>query len=126
MIFLQHWIIVQFIRIVFMFSLIGGCMTLEELTARLREELQRRPANAGSLKFSLKSAGFIYVSGTSVSNEDLPADCTLVISKRDLDALVDGSLDTQTAMMSGRLELHGDIGVAAEMQSVFTRAWEMR
>jgi len=98
-------------------------MTVQELTERLREVVQRRPAGAGSLKLNLKGAGFIHVSGSTVSNDDLPADCTLVIGKANLDALLDGSLDSQSALMDGKLELLGDVGVAAVMQSALVAAW---
>jgi putative sterol carrier protein len=98
-------------------------MTLQELTGRLREAMERNPAGGGTFKLALKGAGFIYVSGANVTNEDLPADCTLTIAKPDLDALLDGSLDSQTALMDGRLVLQGDVGVAANMQSVLVAAW---
>jgi putative sterol carrier protein len=98
-------------------------MTVEELTERLRETMQRSPAPEGTFKLSLKGGGCIYVSGADVSNEDLPADCTLIISKPDLDALLDGSLDSQTALMDGRLVLQGDVGVAAHMQAPLVAAW---
>jgi putative sterol carrier protein len=98
-------------------------MTLQELTERLRQTMERSPAPEGTFKLSLKGEGFIYVSGANVTNEDLPADCTLIIGKPDLDAMLDGSLDSQTALMNGRLVLQGDVGVAANMQGPLVAAW---
>ena len=97
--------------------------TVEELTLRLRQVLQAEPAVSGSLKFLLHGAGVIWAEGTTVTNEDAPADCTLLISKPDLDDLASGVMDTSTALMDGRLELQGDIGVAMAMQDRLLLAW---
>ena len=98
-------------------------MTLDELTERLRDAVQRSPAAFGSLKIALTGVGCIRVESSTVSNDDLPADCTLILSKPDLEAMLDGSLDAQTALMDGRLELMGDVSVAAAMQSTLMAAW---
>ena len=98
-------------------------MDLQQLTDSLRQAVLRNPTGDSSLKIDLKGDGFIHVSGTDVTNEDLPSDCTLIISKPDLDSMLDGSLDSQTALMEGRLELLGDVGVAAKMQSALMTAW---
>lgn len=97
--------------------------SVDELTERLNKQLAKTPAPPGSLKFSLKGAGVIRMEGETATNDDRPTDVTLFISKPDLDSIVDGSMDTDSAMMRGKLEIVGDIGVAAAMQWTITTAW---
>ena len=98
--------------------------TVEQLTEKMRDFLKKSPAPPGSVKLSLKGAGLIRIEGETVTNDDRPADCTLFISKPDLDQMIDGTMDTDTAMMRGKLEVVGDIGVAAAMQWTILTAWQ--
>jgi putative sterol carrier protein len=99
--------------------------TLEELTDRIR-----RAAGAGSdigksIKLDLKGEGFIHIVGAEVTNEDLPADLTVRISRRDLEALGKRELDPMRAMMTGRLKV-SDMTLAMRLQpaiqSLFSKA----
>jgi putative sterol carrier protein len=92
--------------------------TLSEITDRIRQGLQGEPPLDSALKIDLKGEGFVHVSGDRVTNEDAPADCTVVISRDDLEALARGQLDPMTAMMRGRLRIVGDMGVAMKLQSL--------
>ena len=75
--------------------------TVAEITARLRQALRDQPGLAKSLKLDFKGEGFIHVDGQCVTNDDEDADCTLVISREDLEALVRGELDPMSAMLRG-------------------------
>jgi putative sterol carrier protein len=99
--------------------------TLEELTDRIR-----RAAGAGSdigkyIKLDLKGEGFIHIVGAEVTNEDLPADLSVRISRRDLEALGKRELDPMRAMMTGRLKV-SDMTLAMRLQpaiqSLFSKA----
>ncbi len=92
--------------------------TLAEITDRIRQGLQGEPSLANTLKIDFKGEGFVHVSGDRVTNEDAPADCTVVISPDDLEALARGQLDPMAAMMRGRLRIVGDIAVAMKLQSL--------
>ena len=92
--------------------------TIAEITDRLRLALKVRPGLNKSLKLDFKGEGFIHIDGQSVSNADDPADCTVVIAREDLQAMVRGELDPMAAMMRGKLKIKGDMGVAMQLQSM--------
>ncbi|HEY0435365.1 MAG TPA: SCP2 sterol-binding domain-containing protein [Phenylobacterium sp.] len=88
--------------------------TLEELTDRIR----RAASGSGmesSIKLDLKGEGFVHIAGTTVTNEDAPADLVVTVALKDLAALGKGELDPTRAMMTGRLKL-SDMGLAMRLQ----------
>ena len=92
--------------------------TVAEITDRLRGALKQRPGLPKSLKLDFKGEGFIHVDGQAVTNDDAPADCTVVVSREDLEALAKGELDPMSAMLRGRLKIKGDMAVAMQLQSM--------
>ncbi|MFC3068703.1 SCP2 sterol-binding domain-containing protein [Phenylobacterium soli] len=104
--------------------------TLEELTERIRRaaasdaDLGQGPLST-TIKLDLKGEGFIHIDGAAVSNEDRPADLTVTVARRDLEALGKGELDPVRAMMTGRLKL-SDMGLAMKLQpriqAIFSKA----
>jgi putative sterol carrier protein len=92
--------------------------TVAEITDRLRHALDGKPGLPKSLKLDFKGEGFIHVDGRVVTNDDGPADCTVVISREDLLAMAKGELDPMSAMLRGRLKIKGDMGVAMQLQSM--------
>ena len=104
--------------------------TLDELTDRIRHAAASdagpdRLVLGKSIKLDLKGEGFIHVDGTTVTNEDKPADLTVTVALKDLKALGKGELDPTRAMMTGRLKL-SDMGLAMKLQpaiqSLFSKA----
>jgi putative sterol carrier protein len=93
-------------------------VTVSDITQRLKGAMAVQPGLDRSLKLDLKGEGFIHVAGQVVSNEDAPADCTVVISCADLEAMARGQLDPMAAMMRGRLKISGDMAVAMKLQSM--------
>lgn len=92
--------------------------TVAEITERLREALKHRPGLPKSLKLDLKGDGFVHVDGQAVTNDDAPADCTVTVSREDLEALARGQLDPMSAMLRGRLKIKGDMAVAMQLQQM--------
>ena len=90
--------------------------TLQELTDRMIKAVGDDSGPGKTLKFDLKGAGFVFIDGGTVSNEDKPADLTMTISLDDLTAKGDGKLKTMSAVMSGKLVL-SDMRVATNLQS---------
>ena len=99
--------------------------TLEELTDRIRRAAASDGDLDKSVKLDLKGEGVIHIAGAAVTNDDKPADLTVTLAKRDLEALGKGELDPVRAMMSGRLKL-SDMGLAMQLQpkiqAIFARA----
>lgn len=92
--------------------------TVADITERLRKALSDQPGLGKSLKVDFKGEGFIHVEGQTVTNDDAPADCTVMVAREDLVAMVKGQLDPMAAMMRGRLKIAGDMGVAMKLQSM--------
>ncbi len=98
-------------------------MTLADATAKVKSM-----AEIHSGKFNQKAnfkfeEGTIHlddtVSPTLVSNEELSAPCTLVMSLDNFGKLLDGNLNPMMAFMSGKMKVEGDKGVAMKLSSLF-------
>jgi putative sterol carrier protein len=96
--------------------------TLQEITDRFVTAVGDDSGLGKSLKFDLKGDGFIYINGGTVNNEDLPADCTIVVSKDDFEAMGDGKLDPTMAFMQGKIKVNGDMSVAMKLQPLMAKA----
>jgi putative sterol carrier protein len=99
--------------------------TLEDITDRFKTAVGADSGLGKSVKFDLKGDGVILIDGGRVSNEDLPADCTILVSKDDFEALAKGTLDPTSAFMKGKLKVNGDMGVAMKLQPLLSRARNM-
>jgi putative sterol carrier protein len=96
--------------------------TLEEITDQLKLAVGADSGLGKSIKFDLKGPGVIYINGGTVSNEDLPADCTVIVSKEDFENLAKGQLDPTMAFMTGKLKVNGDMSVAMKLQPLLAKA----
>jgi putative sterol carrier protein len=97
--------------------------TLDEITARLREAVAAQPPAPGkSVTIDLKGEGYLHIDGATVTNENTPAACTVIVSKDDLEAMTKGELDPTTAFMTGKLKITGDMSVAMSLQPILSRA----
>jgi len=96
-------------------------MTLQEITAKMKEGASKKSAFGNTVKFSTDQ-GVVYIDGNStppaVSNDDKDADCTLKMDFSDFYDLIDRKLDGMTAFMTGKLKIEGDMGVAMKLQSI--------
>jgi putative sterol carrier protein len=75
-----------------------------------------------TLKFDCGADGVIVLDGVSspntVSNTDAETDCTVTVSLENLQAMMDGQLNSVTGFMSGKLKVSGDMSVAMKLQRV--------
>src|SRR5471032_2994567 len=96
-------------------------MTLQEITAKMKEGASKKSAFGNTVKFSTDQ-GVVYIDGNStpaaVSNDDKDADCTLKMEFSDFSDLIDRKFDGMTAFMTGKLKIEGDMGVAMKLQSI--------
>jgi len=99
--------------------------TLEEITDRFKSAVGADSGLGKSVKFDLKGEGVILIDGAKVSNDDLPADCTISVSKDDFENLAKGKLDPTMAFMQGKLKVNGDMGVAMKLQPLLSKARTM-
>lgn len=96
--------------------------TLEEITDRIRVAVGADSGLGKSLKLDLRGDGFIHIDHDTVTNEDRPADCTLVVSKDNLEKLGKRELDPTMAVMTGKLKINGDMSVAMKLAPLLAKA----
>ena len=87
--------------------------------------VQKSAANADPIGNTLKfdfGEEKIYIDGTGdenvVSTDDKDADCLIIVSKEDFAKLTSGDLNPMMAVMSGKVKIKGDMGVAMKLQSL--------
>lgn len=92
---------------------------INEIEAALRARMEGRKPIGKTIKFDLKGYGFLFIDGVSnpptIAQEDGKADATITISIDDLVGLVDGSLQGQSLMMTGRAKMSGNPMVAMKL-----------
>lgn len=75
-----------------------------------------------TLKFSFED-GQLYIDGTGDKNvlsmEDKEADCQINMGFQDFVALTKGELNPMTALMTGKIKIKGDMGVAMKLKDIF-------
>lgn len=75
----------------------------------------------GTMKFSLGNNVF-YIDGTGernvVTNEDKDADCSISMAEGDFKKLIAGDLNPMMAVMSGKIKIKGDMGMAMKLQGL--------
>ena len=96
-------------------------MTLQEITAKMKEGAAKKSSFGNTVKFTTDQ-GVVHIDGNAnppnVSNDDKAADCTLKMTFADFSDLIGGKLDGMTAFMTGKLKIEGDMGVAMKLQSI--------
>ncbi|ETX15019.1 sterol carrier protein [Roseivivax halodurans JCM 10272] len=92
-------------------------MTLEDIRAKLQRGLDRRPIE-DTLKFDCGEDGAITLSGSEARLADAPADCTIRISRSNLEKLMGGALNPMTAFAMGKIKVSGDMSVAMKLSQL--------
>ena len=97
-------------------------MSLESITQSIRTKMGDDSGLEATLKFDCGADGVIVLDGVSspntVSNTDSETDCTVAVSLENLQAMMDGQLNSVTGFMSGKLKVSGDMSVAMKLQRV--------
>ena len=97
-------------------------MSLESITQSIRTKMGDDSGLEATLKFDCGTDGVIVLDGVSspntVSNTDAETDCTVTVSLENLQAMMDGQLNSVTGFMSGKLKVSGDMSVAMKLQRV--------
>lgn len=74
-----------------------------------------------SFKFVLDDQP-IHIDGSGeanvVTNEDKPADCTITTSVETMMKLKSGDINPMMAVMTGKIKIDGDMGLAMKLQSL--------
>ncbi len=98
-------------------------MSLEEITTQVKKAVDQAPSLGKSLKIQLDT-GVVHIDLTGdegiVTNEDKPADCTVITTEETLVGLKTGSVNPMMAMMSGKIKIKGDMSLAMKLQSLLS------
>lgn len=99
-------------------------MSLELVTAGLKEKVGEDCGLGAVLKFDFGDDGILVLDATQVpnvvSNNDTDAACTMAISITDFMDMAEGKLDGTSAFMSGKLKVQGDMGIAMKLAPILS------
>ena len=87
---------------------------LEQIVERMQKELAEKSFD-GSLKFDCGDEGVIVLSDGTASTQDQDTDCTIRMTLDNLVKLLTGKLNPMTGVMTGKLKVSGDMGVAMKL-----------
>mgnify|MGYP001380863296 CR=1 FL=1 len=89
----------------------------------LQDKANEVDAIGGTIKFVIDDT-IVYVDGTGskniVSDSNQEADCTISTSVSSLKGMQSGDLNPMTAVMSGKVKISGDMGLAMKVQSLMS------
>ncbi|MCP9235648.1 SCP2 sterol-binding domain-containing protein [Lewinella sp. JB7] len=98
-------------------------MTFQELNDGVTKAAANAPNLGKSIKLQLDE-GVIFIDMTGdqakVSNEDKEADTTVTTTVDVLDQLRNGKINPMMAMMSGKVKIKGDMGLAMKLQGLLS------
>jgi len=96
-------------------------MSFDSILNDVKERAGRSSALGATLKFNFGDQQ-IFLDGTGsenvVSAEDRDADCTIHISEKDFQSIINGDLNPMSAFMTGKVKVKGDMSVAMKLQSL--------
>lgn len=97
-------------------------MDLAELTKGMAEKVEGGASVATTVKFDFGDDGIISLdtkaSPPVVNNDDIDADCTVIVSMGDFEEIIAGTLNAQMAFMTGKLKIEGDMGIAMQLGQI--------
>jgi len=97
-------------------------MNLELVTDRIRTKVGENCGLNATIKFVLDDGEFIFVDAltvpNTVSNQDLPALCTIKVTKQNMYKLMEGEMNSYTAFMMGKVKVEGDMGIAMNINKI--------
>ena len=101
---------------------VNNMSQLESIFGTIKEKAEKAGALGNTLKFNFGDEQ-LYIDGSGatnvVSKENKEAACEVNVSFDDFMALVKGELNPMNAVMSGKVKIKGDMGVAMKLQSLF-------
>ncbi len=97
-------------------------MTLEEMTAAVKEKVGDNAGVNATIKFVIDGEQYIYVddnaSPSTVTNEDKDADCTIKLKANNFEKILKGDMNPMTAFMMGKIKVDGNMGVAMNINKI--------
>ena len=95
----------------------------DSIFSELQDKANEADAIGGTIKFVIDDT-IVFVDGTGsknlVSNSNEDADCTISTTATALKDMQSGDLNPMTAVMSGKVKISGDMGLAMKIQSLMS------
>lgn len=96
-------------------------MTLQELTAEIATSAASAEVSGKTIKLLL-DVGIVYIdlrqAPANVTNDDQPADAIVTLTLDTLEKLSNKELNPMMAIMSGKVNISGDMGAAMQLQHI--------
>ena len=97
-------------------------MNLDELTKGMADKIGESASVSTTVKFDFGDDGIISLDTKAtppvINNEDIDADCTVIVSMADFGEIIAGNLNAQMAFMTGKLKIEGDMGIAMQLGQI--------
>jgi putative sterol carrier protein len=88
--------------------------TDEDIPPKMREKVAASDF-AHVLKFDCGEDGVLIIDHQTVTTTDCQAECTLRLSRKNLEKLLRGNLNPAMAVMSGKVKIDGDMSIALQL-----------
>ena len=97
-------------------------MSLETITAKIKEKMAMAAGLEAKVKFDFGDDGLVFVDTTQsppeIGHDDAESDLTLETSMETFQAILDGTQDPNIAFMMGKLKVKGSMGLAMKLNAV--------
>ncbi len=97
-------------------------MSLATITESITTQAGKNAPIGGILKFDFGDDGIVHLDGSGdanlVSNDDKEADCVISTSTETFQKMMAGEINGMMAVMSGKVKIKGDMGLAMKLQSL--------
>jgi putative sterol carrier protein len=97
-------------------------MTLENILPALTDRVTKADTLGKTLKFDFGEKQ-LYIDGTGPQNiltsDNKDAECLVLVSEENFLSMVNGDLNPMAAVMTGKVKIKGDMGVAMKLNSLF-------
>ena len=87
---------------------------LQDISDKISANLASKEFD-GSLKFDCGEDGIIVLADNAATTQDQDTDCTIRITQDNLVKLLTGKLNPMSGVMTGKLKISGNMGVAMKL-----------
>lgn len=94
---------------------------MSDMIAEAVEALDAKAKASGlseTVKFNIESEGAVVIDGTGARASDEEADLTVTADAETFQAILDGSTDSTSAFMMGKITIDGDMGLAMKLGTI--------
>ena len=94
---------------------------MSDMIAEAVEALDAKATASGlseTVKFNIEGEGAVVIDGTGARASDEEADLTVTADAETFQAILDGSTDSTSAFMMGKITIDGDMGLAMKLGTI--------